>query len=378
MTDGSIAARFTVRFDASPRLFWAPGRVNLLGDHVDYCGGAVLPMPIQFGTSVAVRLRKDGRLRAFSANEPAPIDGSVADLVHLPVGHWGHFLRGAIAVLADVGIEIVGADVMVEGDIPGSGLSSSASLTVALVHAFGRLSGKSLPPLQLALLAQRVEHEHVGVQCGLMDQAVITLAAPDCALWFDCQGHRHRSISIDASACVVLVMDTRRVRQLVHSAYNERLRETRTAAAALGIAATDLARVPVADVESIDDPIVRKRARHVASEGARVGAAVAAIDARDWRAVGELLCASHASLRDDYEVSCAELDVLAAALAAVPGCYGARMTGAGFGGSVVALVRPDAANAATERAAHAYRARFGVTPGSFIARSFGGVRQIDG
>jgi galactokinase len=128
----------------------------------------------------------------------------------------------------------------------------------------------------------------------------------------------------------------RAARALVHS-HNERLRETRAAATSLGIAATALARVPVTDVDAIDDPVVRKRARHVASEGARIGAAVAAIDAHDWCAVGQLLCASHASLRDDYDVSCAELDVLAAALAAAPSCYGARMSGAGFGGSVVAL-----------------------------------------
>src|SRR5262245_2656441 len=189
MIDGSIAARFRDHFGATPSVFWAPGRVSLLGDHVDYCGGAVLPMPIQFGTSVAVRLRKDGRVRACSANEPARIDCRVAELADLPVGHWGQFVRGAIAVLADVGIDSKGADVLVDGDIPGSGLSSSASLTVALIYAFSRLAGASLPALPLALLAQRVEHEYVGVQCGLMDQAVIALAAPDSALWFDCVDH---------------------------------------------------------------------------------------------------------------------------------------------------------------------------------------------
>jgi len=171
MTDASIAARFNARFGVRPSVFWAPGRVNLIGDHVDYCGGAVLPMPIQFGTTVAVRLRSDGRLRGCSANERDEVDCAPADLGALPVGHWGQFLRGAIAVLGDEGIAIAGADVMVEGDIPGSGLSSSASLTVALIYAFSRLAAAPLPALRLALLAQRVEHEYVGVQCGLMDQA---------------------------------------------------------------------------------------------------------------------------------------------------------------------------------------------------------------
>jgi len=380
--DASIAARFNGRFGAPPNVFWAPGRVNLIGDHVDYCGGAVLPMPIQFGTTVAVRLRGDGMLRGCSANDPEEVDCPLAELGALPVGHWGQFLRGVIAVLGDEGVDVAGADVMVEGDIPGSGLSSSASLSVALIYAFSRLVEKPLPPLRLALLAQRVEHDYVGVQCGLMDQATIALAEPDCALWFDCLEHRYRSIPIDAAACCVLVMNTRRARQLVHSAYNERLRETRAAALSLRIAPTVLARLSVADFcaaqDSIDDPVVRKRARHVVTEGGRVNAAVVALEEHDWPALGRLLCASHASLRDDYDVSCAELDLLAAALAAQPGCYGARMTGAGFGGSVVALVRPDAAESAAVRVARAYQARFNVVPDSFIARSLGGVRHIDG
>lgn len=382
MTSASIAVRFNARFGTQPDVFWAPGRVNLLGDHVDYCGGAVLPMPIQFGTTVAVRLRADDQVRACSANEPAEVECQRTDLAALPAGHWGHFLRGSIAVLAHEGINITGADVLIEGDIPGSGLSSSASLTVALIHAFSRLVGAQLPALQLALLAQRVEHEYVGVQCGLMDQAVITLAEPGCALWFDCLDYRHRSIPIDGAACAWLVMNTKRARQLVHSAYNDRLRETRAAAASLGVEPTALARLSVtrfcAAQTSLRDPLVRQRAQHVVTEGARVNAAVIAIDEHDWTTLGQLLGASHASLRDDYEVSCPELDLLAAALTAQPGCYGARMTGAGFGGSVVALVRPDDAMAIAARVAQLYLARFNVAPGSFVARSLGGVRHADG
>lgn len=382
MSHATLTARFRDRYGAQPKLFWAPGRVNLIGDHVDYCGGAVLPMPIQFGTTVAARLRADGRVRGSSANDADAVDYALGEGVQLPTGHWGHFLRGAIAVLTDERIDIAGADIVVHGDIPGSGLSSSASLTVALIYALSDLAGSRLPALRIALLAQRVEHDYVGVQCGLMDQAVITLAEPGRALWFDCLEHAYRSIPLDDAHCSVLVMDTRRARQLVHSAYNERLRETRAAAVALGVEPSALARLTVARFcatqDAIADPLIRRRARHVVTEGARVSAAVTACGEQDWTALGELLCASHASLRDDYAVSCAELDLLADTLVAQRGCYGARMTGAGFGGSVVALVQPDAAAAVAESAARAYEAAFGVTPGWFIAHSLGGVRPVDG
>jgi galactokinase len=285
-------------------------------------------------------------------------------------------------VLNGAGIAIAGADVMVSGDIPGSGLSSSASLTVGLLYALTRIAGTAPAPLDLALLAQRVEHDYVGVQCGLMDQAVIALAQPGSALLFDCLSHEHRSIPVaDAGVCV-LVIDTGRRRQLVHSAYNARLQETRTAAASLGVGHSSLARVDAAtfcsSLDRIDDAVVRRRARHVVTEGARVRAGASALAARDWNTLGRLFSASHDSLRDDYEVSCVELDGLAEMLTLEPGCYGARMTGAGFGGSVVALLEPNRLEPVTARVTSAYRARFNVTPSWFIARSLGGVRQIDG
>jgi galactokinase len=241
--------------------------------------------------------------------------------------------------------------------------------------------GRTTEPLRLALAAQRIEHEHVGVQCGLMDQAVIALAEPGNALWFDCVDHRHRSIAID-SAISVVVVDTGRTRQLVHSAYNARLRETRAGAAALGVEHRFLGRLDVAEFETcgarIDDPVVYRRVRHVVGEARRVSQAAAALETKAWSTAGELFNQSHASLRDDFEVSCPELDVLADALISQPGCYGARMTGAGFGGCVVALVDAGRVDDVIAHATTAYLNRFGTTARGFVARSLGGVRPVDG
>jgi galactokinase len=321
-------------------------------------------------------------VRCVSTNRPDdPIEVQRDSATELPPGSWGRFVAGAIGELSRAGVRISGADLVVAGDIPGSGLSSSASLSVALLYALARSAGRSLAPIELALAAQRIEHRYVGVQCGLMDQAAVVLAQPGSALWFDCLELRHRPIPID-DGVDVLVVDTRRERTLVDSQYNARLQETARAAERLGTERARLGRIDPKDfraaADSIDDAIVAKRARHVVNEGARVAAAVDAIADNDWRRVGELLDASHASLRDDFEVSCAELDELAALLRGETGCYGARMTGAGFGGNVVALFSRDRGTAALASISDRYAARFGRAPTGFVARSLGGVRPLDG
>ena len=384
MNAAAIAAELVDRFgdsNAPMSVRWAPGRVNLIGDHVDYCGGPVLPMPIQFGTTVAVRIVDSSRVRGASCNTTTVIDSPLGAEASMPAGSWGRFIHGAIAVLAGEGISIPGVDVLVSGDIPGSGLSSSASLAVALLSALTGALGRTMPPLQLALAAQRIEHEYVGVQCGLMDQAVIALAEPGAALLFDCFDHRFESIRVDDGVAVVVV-DTGLTRQLVNSAYNARLNETRAGAAALGVEHAALGRVDwatfLARCTAIDSAVVLRRTRHVVSESLRVIDGAAALRAQDWATLGELFRRSHASLRDNFEVSCPQLDVLADALAQQPGCYGARMTGAGFGGSVVALVDVSSAERVMANALLPYAKRFGTTPRGFIARSVGGVRSLDG
>ena len=380
-----LAAQFVRRFGASPfgtqpTSCWAPGRVNVIGDHVDYCGGPVLPMSIQFGTTAVVRLTDNGRVRAISTNVPDGVDYELGSEAAIRDDSWARLLRGAIAVLASESIEIRGVDVLVSGDIPGSGLSSSASLCVALMHGLTTAAGCTTAPLQLALAAQRVEHEYLGVQCGLMDQAVITLADPDSALWFDCFDHRHRPVFFNAPDARIVVVDTGRTRQLMHSPYNERLNETRAAASALGVAHNALARIDSevfsARQELIDDLTIRRRACHVVNEAARVGRATRALENGNWSELGGLFRDSHRSLRDDYEVSCTELDVLVDVLAGQPGCYGARMTGGGFGGNVVALIDAARVERVMAVASSVYADTQGITPHWFVARSLGGARTV--
>lgn len=366
---------FLVRYGTAPRRYWAPGRVNLIGDHVDYCGGKVLPMPIQFGTEVAIAPGRAGRVRAASLERDERLDFDAATPPALPPGHWGRFIVGAVAIAAQNGVAF-GHDMLVSGNVPGSGLSSSASLSVALLYALSDSSGRALEGLTLARAAQRIEHAFVGVQCGLMDQAVIALGTRGSALVFDCADQTGAAVTIPPDAPAVLVFDTARERALSASGYNARFEETRRAAAELGVPHERLAHAAARAVAAISDPTLRRRAQHVVAEQARVEAAVAAFAGRDWIRLGRLFDASHASLRDDFEVSCAELDLAARLLRAEPACLGARMTGGGFGGSVVALVRPDAVDVVRERVTSTYRRESGLEGRGFVAASCGGVRRL--
>jgi galactokinase len=366
-----LAAQFEHRFGSRPVMAWAPGRVNLIGDHVDYCGGRVLPMPIQFGTTVALARNGVGRLRAESLDVAPALDCDAASLPSLPPGHWARFVLGAIAVSGADG----GWDVLVAGDIPGSGLSSSASLSVALLHALGRARGATLEGGALARAAQRVEHEFVGVTCGLMDQAVITLGVADAALLFDCATEQARSVPISPGAPSVLIFDTGKVRTLAASGYNARHAETVRVARALGVPLGSLAQMSLAAVDALEDPVLRRRGRHVVTEQGRVDAAVSMLERGDWCALGRLIAESHASLRDDFEVSCTELDLAVALLRESRNCCGARMTGGGFGGCVVALWR-DSGDDTLDAVRNRYEARTGLTARLLFARSLGGVRAL--
>ena len=340
-----IVARFFDRFGghAAPNVFWAPGRVNLIGDHIDYCGGTVLPMPIQFGTTVAVRLNDVGRVRGVSLNASEVIDVARADATPLPIGSWGRFLSGAIAVLADDGIEIPGVDVMVGGAIPGSGLSSSASLSVVLLHAFACLverptgaaaSGESGAARRTRARRRALRPDGSGGdragRAGLRVVVRLFRAHASIDPVRRCVGCAGRGGHGSYTAVGAF-----RVQRAARRDTNERR-------SALGVDPAAFARVDARQAaivrtgHSRRSPCVAERGTSSAKRRASSSAA-AALESRDWTTLGALLSASHESLRGDYEVSCPELDALSNALAAQPGCYGARMTGAGFGGSVVAL-----------------------------------------
>ena len=319
---------------------FAPGRVNLIGEHVDYNDGLVLPMPISAGTAVAwsaqgggqvdaIALDLDGAGDAFTVGEAAP---------HQPAD-WRSYLRGMAGEMAVRGLAARGAKLAIAGSIPrGSGLSSSASLCIALGRAFQAAAGvRPAAPRELALAAQAAEHNWAGVHCGIMDQMAVAAGEAGSALLLDCRDLTTEVVPLPADWAVLIVQSGVR-RGLVDGHYNQRRRDCEAAVAALGVRSLREASADLVEVADLD-PVVRRRARHVVSEIARTRAAVEAIRTGDLPALGQLFAASHASMRDDFEITVPPVDALVAVLTAAIGeAGGARMTGGGFGGAVVAVL----------------------------------------
>ncbi|GHA74885.1 galactokinase [Lysobacter bugurensis] len=323
--------------------------MNLLGEHTDYNDGFVLPTAIPQRTTVAAR-RNGGAEFVLHA---ATLDREARfTLDSQPEEQFARYVYGCLRCLADEGTEVPGMDLHVESDVPmGVGLSSSAALEVAVLRAVRELLGLSLDDVRIAQLAQRAEIEHAGVNCGIMDQMASSLAGTDSMLFLDTRSLARRLVPMP-SGTELLVVDSGLSRSLAGSAYNERRAQCEAAASALGVASLrDVDDVKA--VESLPEPL-RRRARHVVTENARVLRAVEGVDAETF---GVLMNASHASLRDDYEVSVPPLDALVALLHAHPSVHGARLTGAGFGGACVALCREGEAERAGRDAVERYGAQ---------------------
>ncbi len=361
---------FERAFGAEPAaLARAPGRVNLIGEHTDYNGGLVLPLAIDRDTRVALRPRADARVRGIS-RESGPAE---RELGASPASEWLDYARGVARVLADAGLTPArGFDLWVESDLPqGAGLSSSAALeaavAVALLDTAGVTYGADRRP-ELARLCQRAEAEFVGVPCGIMDQYAVLCGKGGAALLLDCATLEARSVAVPESLAL-WIFDTGVERSLRSGAYAERRAECERALVgarrALGReleSLSELAPGELAGLSDALDPVALRRARHVVSENARVRAFAAALGRRELAAAGESLFESHASLRDDYEVSCPESDALVADARGLAGCVGARMTGAGFGGCTVHAVEASHSVDFAPRLAERFRARFGRTP----------------
>lgn len=323
----------------------APGRVNLIGEHVDYCGGWVLPMAIPNRTYVTFGVAPGAECRIFSSRL-----GEISFPIDRPerAGDWADYVRGTVREFVERGLRVPGLVGSITGDVPlGGGLSSSASLDVALATALNALVGGGLEPDAIARLAQAVENRTVGVACGLMDPMAVAVAGAGEALLLDCRTGATEGVPVEFDAASFVLADSRVPRTLAGSKYNERRDETARGLAALvaaGWELRDLRDVPFERlgeaVALLPEPIDR-RVRHVVSECQRVREAVAALRAGDAARFGALLDASHQSLRDDFEVSHPDVDELVGLARAVPGVYGARVTGAGFGGFVLVLVSAD-------------------------------------
>jgi galactokinase len=360
------------------RHFHAPGRVNLIGDHIDYMGGTVLPMAIDRGTDVWIREREDRALVASSENFPevgevvADVDAGGPD----ERWHWVNYLVAVAAALRARGIDVPGVDVRVTGSIPnGAGLSSSASLELAMAVALNTLTGAGLSPAELALVGQAAENNFIGVACGIMDQLAIAAGVQGHALAIDCGTLQVTPIPFPADVAVV-VANTNQRRELADSGYNQRRQACEQAQHILG---QPLVAIPADRMDSAVAGLpesLRAPARHVITEQARVHAFASALESQDFQAMGRLMRASHESLRDDFGVTGPALDAMAEAAWDAPGVIGARMTGAGFGGCTVNLVEPAAVEAFTDHVARRYTELTDRSAQFYRVASGDGAREV--
>ncbi len=336
----ALREAFEARFGDRPRIYRAPGRVNLIGEHTDYNGGFVMPAAIEFATWAAVGERNDRSLVMYSENFGETAEFDLDHHGPRPRRHWSDYALGVAVMLERAGIELRGANLLIRSTVPvGAGLSSSAALEVAVSWA---LAPEPIDLTGRAKLCQRAEHEFAGVLCGIMDQFVACHARAGNALMLDCRSLEYQHVPVPRGLKIVIANSMVR-HELASGEYNRRREQCAEAAVYFG---KSLREVTEADLTraKLPDPILR-RARHVVTENARVLKAAAALDRGDLRALGELMYDSHRSLRDDFQVSCAELDTLVEIARGVEGVYGSRMTGGGFGGCTVSLVAEDRVDA---------------------------------
>jgi galactokinase len=364
---------YASRFGGPPAVVWtAPGRVNLIGEHTDYNDGFVLPFALPHRTAVAASPVDGPSWTVFSEGL-----GTVTLTPADKVTGWGAYVAGVIWALGEAGIEVAGAELAITSDVPeGAGLSSSAALECAVLGALVDLAGADLPIGRWPRIAQRAENEYVGAPTGIMDQSASTLCRAGHALFLDCRSLDMKQIPFDigADGLAILVIDSRAPHQHAGGEYADRRRTCEAAAKTLGIAALRDVDDLSAALAKLDDEVTRKRVRHVVTENQRVLDTIAVLRDGDVRAVGPLMTASHASMRDDYEITVPEVDTaVEAALAA--GAYGARMTGGGFGGCVLALIDADAATRVAAAVQEAFAERGFREPVSFVAQPSAGAAR---
>ncbi|MGH8247744.1 MAG: galactokinase, partial [Gammaproteobacteria bacterium] len=349
-----------------------PGRVNLIGEHTDYNDGFVLPMAIDRAAWIALGRREDGHVRVHSMDQREDAEFELS-----PRGKgegWAEYIKGVAHELLVAGYELKGWEGVLAGDVPiGAGLSSSAAVELGAARAFAAVSGFDWEPAKMAELAQKAENQWVGVNSGIMDQMVSAAARAGHALFLDCRSLEYRHIPMPDEAAIV-VLDTSTRRELVDSTYNERRSQCEEAARFFGVRA--LRDLNMNEFEKRQSELrdgVLKRTRHVLTENLRVMGAVEALRGNDLSRLGQLFNASHASLRDDFEVSSAALDQIVSAAQEHPACYGARMTGAGFGGCAVALVKRDQAEEFASAVLAAYKQGSRLEAGVYVCRASEGA-----
>jgi galactokinase len=371
-----VPGLFVSRYGDHPTLTWAaPGRVNLIGEHTDYNDGFVLPFALPHRTAVAAAISDRPEWTVCSEGM-----GALSFTAEDKVTGWGAYVAGVVWALNEAGVQVPRARLAIASDVPdGAGLSSSAALECAVLGVLVDLAGADLPTSRWPRIAQRAENEYVGAPTGIMDQSASTLCREGHALFLDCRSLdlKHIPFDIGAGGLAILVVDTRAPHQHAGGEYADRRRACEEAAAALGVAAlrdVDVDDLPAA-LSKLDDEVARKRVRHVVTEDQRVLDTIAVLRDGNVRAVGPLMTASHVSMRDDYEITVPEVDTaVEAALSA--GAYGARMTGGGFGGCVLALIDTAAAASVEAAVRDAFAARGFREPVAFVAHPAAGASRV--
>jgi len=376
-----LREQFRETFGAEPRVFSAPGRVNLIGEHTDYNEGFVLPMALDRRTYVAVAPRPDGRIVCRSEGYAREVTFPIAvDLK--PDTDWANHVRGIAATLARDGVELTGADMLIASDVPiGAGLSSSAALEVAAGYALLQLVRQPFELVALARAAQRAEHEFAGTRCGLMDQLAACFGRAGHALAIDCRSLEYRPVPLALGEATLLIANTLVRHDLAAGEYNKRRAQCEEGVRLFQSMRKEvraLRDVTPADLNAAADrlpPLVLRRCRHVVTENVRTRKAIAALERGQLEDVGRLMRASHASLRDDFDVSCPELDLLADVANGCEGVYGSRMTGGGFGGCTVTLLRRDSVEAVVATLTQEYERATGLTLEAYDCEAGPGVRE---
>ncbi len=365
-------------------VFFAPGRVNLIGEHTDYNNGYVLPLAIQLGTLLAIRPNNSGLFRFASLNMDFRADIPVTDNLNASATSWIRYPSGIIEQFQKKGHVFSGLDFLFWGDLPnGAGLSSSASIEIVTAYALKKLFDIPISKVELARLARKSENEFIGVQCGIMDMFAVALGRKDHALFLNCGTLESADVPLHLKEYTFLIADTQKERKLSESKYNERVEECAIALKQMPHYShkTNLSRFSIEEFERLNHHIkeerIRKRARHIISENERVFESVKALNNGQLERFGLLMNASHDSLRLDYDVTGKELDALVYAAREVPGVLGSRMTGAGFGGCSISLLHQDAVADFKEIVAEKYHEETGLTAAFYEVHAQGGPTKLD-
>ena len=366
------------------RVFHAPGRVNLIGEHIDYNGGNVFPCALEFGTYAVVRKRDDNILNLASLNFDLEVQVDMNDIKYEEAHDWGNYPKGVLKMLQNRGHELFGMDILLEGNIPnGSGLSSSASVELVVLVAANALNGLGIDLVELAKIGQLSENTFNGVNCGIMDQFAVAMGKKDHAILLDCDTLEYEYAPLKLDGYKLVIANTNKRRQLNESAYNERRSECDTALELLQkqFDVKYLCHITPEQFQEyahlIEDPVINKRAKHVITENARSLEAAKALSDNNLKRFGDLMVESHMSLKDDYEVTGVELDTLVDVALNVDGVIGSRMTGAGFGGCTVSVVKEDAIDQFTKQVVSDYKEKIGYEPTIYIAGVGDGAKEIE-